>query len=173
MKVPARIAWAVEHLAPAPDATVLELGCGPGVAAALLAERLPDGRLLAVDRSAVAVSRTRERTAAHGERVEVRQAEIADLAAEPARFEAVLAIHVNVFWTDPDGPEAAVVAGLLADDGAVHLVWEGPSPEKAARSAATAAGALERAGLEVEHVEGGSPGAPIRCVVGRRVTMGA
>ena len=56
--VPARIAWAVELLDLRPDDRVLEFGCGPGVAAGLVADRLSVvGRIVAVDRSATAVAR--------------------------------------------------------------------------------------------------------------------
>lgn len=41
----------------------MELGCGPGVAAALVCRQLETGHLLAIDRSAVAVSRTAQRNA--------------------------------------------------------------------------------------------------------------
>jgi protein-L-isoaspartate O-methyltransferase len=53
-RVPERITWAVEQLDLAPTHRVLEFGCGPGVAAALVAERVTEGSLLAIDRSATA-----------------------------------------------------------------------------------------------------------------------
>ncbi|OZM75854.1 class I SAM-dependent methyltransferase [Pseudonocardia sp. MH-G8] len=52
--VPDRIRWAVDVLDPAGADRVLEIGCGPGVAAALVCPRLPAGWMLATDRSAVA-----------------------------------------------------------------------------------------------------------------------
>ena len=49
----ARARWAVAELDPKPDARVLEVGYGPGVAIALMAERLPDGTVVGVDSSDV------------------------------------------------------------------------------------------------------------------------
>ena len=73
--VPDRVRWAVDRLDPAPDARLLEIGCGSGAAAELLCRRLTTGRLLAVDRSPVAVRRTAERNAEH---VRAGRLEIAD-----------------------------------------------------------------------------------------------
>jgi len=38
--VPEHVRWAVERLSPGPDDQLLEIGCGPGVAVALISERL-------------------------------------------------------------------------------------------------------------------------------------
>jgi len=64
-RVPDRLRWAVDVVDPQPDEELLEVGCGPGVAAALVCERLASGRLHAVGRSATAAERTRRRGADH------------------------------------------------------------------------------------------------------------
>lgn len=65
MRVPDRISWAVELLDIAPDDQILEFGCGPGVAVRLVGDRLDTGCITAIDRSATAVQRTRDRNADH------------------------------------------------------------------------------------------------------------
>jgi hypothetical protein len=63
--VPERIRWAVETLDPGPDDHLLEIGCGPGLAITPICERLVCGRIVAIDRSATAISRAERRNAEH------------------------------------------------------------------------------------------------------------
>jgi cyclopropane fatty-acyl-phospholipid synthase-like methyltransferase len=90
-KVPDRIRWAVDLLDVQPDDQILEFGCGPGVAANAVTDRPVGGhgQLLAIDRSAVAIERTRGRNAEHIEagRIAVEQLALADLDTEPDRFD--------------------------------------------------------------------------------------
>jgi len=65
MAVPERVRWAVVQLSPGPDEQLLEIGCGPGVAVVLICERLAGGRIVAIDRSATAISRATQRNAEH------------------------------------------------------------------------------------------------------------
>lgn len=51
MNVPERLRWAVEVLDVDPNDQIMEIGCGHGVAAALICEQLTTGRLVAIDRS--------------------------------------------------------------------------------------------------------------------------
>ena len=63
--VPEHVRWVVETLGVGPDDHLLEIGCGPGVAVALICERLVSGRIVAIDRSATAISRATRRNAEH------------------------------------------------------------------------------------------------------------
>jgi precorrin-6B methylase 2 len=65
MAVPDRIRRAVAALGTRPGEHVLEIGCGPGVAVSLLCAA--GVRVTALDRSPVAVARTRRRNAEHVE----------------------------------------------------------------------------------------------------------
>jgi SAM-dependent methyltransferase len=148
--VPDRIRWAVDVLDPRPSDRLLEIGCGPGVAAQLVCERLGDGgTLLALDRSAVAVRRTGERNAAHvaAGRLEVRQASLADAGLPPAGLDAAFAVNVNVFWTTPATAELAVLAVALRPGGALHLLWGADGPQSGDRVTATVAAGLAAAGF--------------------------
>jgi SAM-dependent methyltransferase len=131
--VPVRLAWAVDLVDPSPGEQILEFGCGPGVAAALVADRLDGGRLVAIDRSATAVERTKARNAEHvrSGRVVVQQVELARLGGSSGAFDKAFAVNVNVFWTSPADAECAVLARVLRSGGLVHLVYGGPPGARA------------------------------------------
>jgi SAM-dependent methyltransferase len=154
MTVPPRIAWALSVVAPAPDDRVVELGCGPGVAAALVCERLTTGHMVAVDRSATAVARTRARNAAHVDagRLTVVQSEVDTLDLPPASATKVFAVNVNLFWTRVPAWELAVLRTILEPGGELFVLYgTGPTGEDrvtpAVSEALRAAGFAEVAAL--------------------------
>ncbi len=111
-----------------PNDHVLEIGCGLGHAIALVCERLTRGTITAIDRSvtqvARAVERNRECVAAGRARIE--HVALAELDPGRQRFDRVLAVNVNVFWTAPAGAFTDV-RRLLAPRGTLHLVYEPPT----------------------------------------------
>ena len=58
-----RLRAVVDALPIEPGSRVLEIGCGPGVAARAVAERLRTGQVLATDRSATAIAQALHRSA--------------------------------------------------------------------------------------------------------------
>lgn len=132
--MPERVAWAVDLLDVQPGDRILELGCGPGVAAALVCERLAAGggagRMTAIDRSPVAVARTRTRNAAclDAGRLTVEHVELARFEAGPETFDKAFALNVNAFWTGAADRELAVLSRVLRRGGVVHLVYGAPEP---------------------------------------------
>lgn len=146
--MPDRITWAVSVVDPAPDERIVELGCGPGVAAALVCARLTTGHLVAVDRSATAVARTSARNAAHVEagRLSVIQSAVDGLALLSASVAKVFSVDVNVFWTRVPDRELAVLHDVLRPGGSLFVLYgNGPTGED--RVTATVAGALGAGGF--------------------------
>ncbi|MEJ2886289.1 class I SAM-dependent methyltransferase [Actinomycetospora aeridis] len=121
MTVPPRLVAAVELVDPAPDARVLEVGCGRGVAAALLVERLSRGHYTGIDRSATASAATAARLP--GARARVHTCALAAFRPEPGAFDLALAVNVNVFWTGAAAGELGVLATALRPGGVLHLVY--------------------------------------------------
>jgi SAM-dependent methyltransferase len=128
--IPDRIRWAVEVVDPRPGERVLEIGCGPGVAAALVCPRLTDGHLTAVDRSAVAVARTRQRNAEHlaSGRLEVVRSELDTLDLQG--MDKAFSVNVNVFWTTGATRELAALHRALRPGGRLYILYgSGPTGE--------------------------------------------
>jgi len=145
--IPARHLWAVRLLDPGPAERVLEAGCGPGVAAGLVCDRLTSGSMLAVDRSATAIARTSARNAAHiaAGRLTTRQASLAEL--DLRGFDAAFTINVNVFWTAPDGPDLRVLARALKPGGRLLVLYGADGPTTGDRITTPIAQSMTAAGL--------------------------
>ena len=156
MSIPERITWAVRPQLPALNAArVLEIGCGSGHALALMATRLTRARIVGIDRSALQVRQARERLRAlpEAQRPQVEKLTLAEAATRwaPAAFDAILAINVNVFWTEPVAALAAMAA-LLAPRGSACLVYEPPAAERLATLRCDLPLLCEQGGLRVHAV---------------------
>jgi SAM-dependent methyltransferase len=116
--MPDRIEAFIASLGIAPDARVLEIGCGHGVAATLICGRLTTGRYTAIDRSETMIHAAARRNQAFVERgiaeFIVVDIETADLGAR--RFDVALAMRVRLFHVERprDGPRAAMAGARRA-----------------------------------------------------------
>jgi predicted TPR repeat methyltransferase len=133
--IPERLVWTVETLAVEPDEHLLEVGCGPGVAVDLVSQKLVDGTITAIDRSATMVARARQRNHAHviAGRARIEQQTLADAdfhqRSWATPFTKVFAVNVNAFWTAP-APSFAAARSALGADATLFLVYEPPSAER-------------------------------------------
>jgi cyclopropane fatty-acyl-phospholipid synthase-like methyltransferase len=119
-----RLRSVVEQLGIRPGDRVLEIGCGHGVAATFVCERLDGGRLTAVDRSPKMIEAAARRNAAH---VEAGRAEflVARLEELDRRFDKVFAVRVGLFHREP-GRAHGLVEPYLAPGGTVFSVFDTP-----------------------------------------------
>ena len=122
-----RLRAVVEQLGLAPGDRVLEIGCGHGVAATLVCERLTTGRLTAVDRSPKMIDAAATRNAAYLEdgRAEFLVRHLEDLDLGARRFDKVFAVRVRLFHTDPDRARS-LVEPWLAPGGGVQAFYDTP-----------------------------------------------
>jgi ubiquinone/menaquinone biosynthesis C-methylase UbiE len=166
-----RLAWAVDALDLRPSDRVLEVGCGHGVAATLVCERLDDGRLTAIDRSpkmiAMAARRNEEHVASGRAVFETAPLEQADFGEE--RFDKVFGVHVAALWQSREA--LAVVRRHLAPEGGLYVIAQGPGWRRAADARGPArrvAAALSDHGFVVdEPLLAELEAAPVMCVVAR------
>ncbi|WP_447728491.1 SAM-dependent methyltransferase [Sphingomonas koreensis] len=135
-KPSARIADFVASLPLEPGMHVLEIGCGPGVAAREICRRIGHGRVIAIDRSATAIRIAAKASRAECEAglLELRQIAIEDfvLADDEPRFDLAFAQRVGAL--DGRHPEAETLAlkrlkGALKPDGLLYI--EGFDPVRA------------------------------------------
>src|SRR5918995_4448614 len=115
-----RLRSIVEQLDLRPDDRVLEIGCGHGVAATYVCERLEGGHLTAIDRSPKMIEAARRRNAAHVEagRAEFLVARLEDLDLGDRRFDKIFAVRVGLFHRDPNCARS-IVEAWLAPGGSV------------------------------------------------------
>jgi SAM-dependent methyltransferase len=122
--------WAASVLPVGPRERVLEVGCGHGVTASLVCERLDgQGRYVGLDRSPKMITAASARNAAHvaAGRATFVASRFADAAAAlgPAStngdaFTTLYAFHVADFWRRPE-PTLGVARSLLAPGGTLVL----------------------------------------------------
>lgn len=118
----------VERLDIRPDDRVLEIGCGHGVAATVVCERLEGGRLTAVDRSPKMIEAATRRNAACIEagKAEFLVVTLEDLDLGDRRFDKVFAVRVGLFHREPDGARS-IVERWLTPGGVVFAFFDEPS----------------------------------------------
>lgn len=125
---------------------MLDIGSGTGasVEAVLEASRATDGAwpasttdaagrpsIVAIDRSATAVARIRERVAdaAASGSVEVVLTPLAGLDPALGPFDAAFGVNINVFWTSAAVPELRALAGAIRPGGRLLVAYGiGPVP---------------------------------------------
>lgn len=125
----ARNRWAVDLLDLTPTDAVIELGCGPGVAIAALADRVTQGTVVGVDHSAVMIQQARRRNAAavRAGRVRLIQTSVEDLHGTGGPFDAALAVNTVGMWPEPVA-RLRSIGELLRPGGKVALVSQPPCP---------------------------------------------
>ena len=111
-KISSRLAAIVDALPLRPGMRVLEIGCGPGVAARAVAPRIGDGYVLAIDRSAKAIHQAIAGSSEEIDagRLEYRCVAIEDFELAKGEKPFDLAFAVRVGALDGRHPEAGAVA---------------------------------------------------------------
>jgi cyclopropane fatty-acyl-phospholipid synthase-like methyltransferase len=122
-----RLRNVVEQLDIRPNERVLEIGCGHGVAATFVCQRLEGGHLTAIHRSAKMVEAAKKRNAASIEagKAEFLVASLEDLDLGQRRFDKIFAVRVGLFHRDPKRARD-IVERWLASGGAVFVFFDEP-----------------------------------------------
>ncbi len=110
-----RLRAIVDSLGLEPGDHVLEIGCGHGVAATFVCERLRGGRLPAVDRSPKMIEAAARRNAAYVDAgtAEFLVAHLEELDLGNRRFDKAFAVRVGLFQREPDRARRLVEPWLV------------------------------------------------------------
>jgi ubiquinone/menaquinone biosynthesis C-methylase UbiE len=123
-----RLRAVVEALDVQPGDRILEVGCGHGVAASFVCERLDGGHLVAVDRSPKMIEAATRRNIEHvrAGRAEFLVAQLESLHLGDRRFDKILAVRVGLFHREPERAHE-LAARWLAPGGTLHAVFDPPT----------------------------------------------
>ena len=123
-----RLRSVVEQLDIRPDDRVLEIGCGHGVAATLVCERLEEGHLSAINHSAKMIQAATRRNGAYLQagRAEFLVATLEDLDLGDRRFDKIFAVRVGLFHRELERARS-LVERWLAPGGALFVFFDSPS----------------------------------------------
>jgi SAM-dependent methyltransferase len=95
--------WGLEHIAVAPDAVILDVGCGGGGTIKILAQSASRGKVYGVDYSEdvlLTAHRVNQALIDQG-RVELRHGSVSDLPFPDDTFDLVTAFETTIFWPSP------------------------------------------------------------------------
>ncbi|MFI0483922.1 class I SAM-dependent methyltransferase [Actinomadura sp. 9N215] len=165
-----RGAWAVSLLDVQPTDRVLEIGFGPGLAIAALAERATQGRVYGIDHSAVMVRQATRRNAAavRSGRVRLTHASVAELPAFDEPLDAIFSVNSVGFWPDP-AERLRALRGLLRPGGRIALVSQprcpGATRDTTTRAAEELQDLLTQAGFVKPRLETLDLDPPVACVL--------
>lgn len=95
--------WGLSHAEPAPDATVLDIGCGGGATLRRLAAMVPQGRLFGMDYSPLSVAETKNfnRKEVAAGRLQVLEASVEKIPFPAASFNLITTVESFYFWPSP------------------------------------------------------------------------
>jgi ubiquinone/menaquinone biosynthesis C-methylase UbiE len=126
--VSGRLERLVARLELRPGDRVLEIGCGHGVAATLVCERLEAGAYTAVDRSPKMIAAAQRRNAEHvaAGRAEFLVGSLEALDLGERRFDVIFAARVGLFRREPERARS-LAQRWLAPGGRLVAEYDAPA----------------------------------------------
>ena len=127
MPVNDRFIWAAEMLDIKPADMVLEIGCGTGILAQLLAAVVSTGQVIAIDKSKAMINSALKRNAAEirKSRLKLLLTDFTATTFNGSSFDKITAFNVNSFLRMPT-TELQLVRKYLKTSGSLYLFYQPP-----------------------------------------------
>ena len=124
-----RLRTIVEAMKIRPGDRILEIGCGHGLAATYICEKLKTGRLVAIDRSKKMIDAAirRNRQYVDSGTAEFHHADVLNFDPGPIRFDKILAVRVALFHRgDAAAAARSHIKAWLTQTGKTCLIYDEP-----------------------------------------------
>lgn len=167
-KIPPRFSWAATIINPQPTDTILEVGCGAGILAELLANSLSAGTLHAVDRSAAMIASAQKRNShlIKKDKINFIVKDYLQVSFPDHHFDKIVAFNVSGFWLKPE-VYLSLIRKHLKPGGKFFLLYQ-PPYDKTKAIAEEVSKVFEAANFKVQKVLfGESKPAPVFCIISR------
>lgn len=123
-----RFTWAIDCMNIRKGAHVAEIGCGDGKALQIICEKVDSVWLFAIDRSAVAISKTKKNLKSL-QQVKIKKSELSAGVFEKKKFDFIFCFNVNFFWTNSESEddEYEEILRSLKPSGKFFLFYQTPN----------------------------------------------
>ena len=127
MSVHKRHIWAAEKLEVQPSDIILEIGCGPGLTASLVARKLQCGELHLLDRSEKSILRALNNTKPYVDKGIVKSiiGTFGEVDLLSAHYDKIYCFNVRLLMED-NPKELSLVKALIGKEGHFYLFFQPP-----------------------------------------------
>ncbi len=161
-----RFSWALSVINPSKNNRILEIGCGTGLLVERITPLLPNGHIIAMDRSESMIKSACKRNKLFIDAgiVQLHVAEYPHASFENHSFDKIIAFNVSAFWEKP-AQILPAIKNHLKPNGSLYLLNQPPF-DKTKALAAKAETALKENNFLVKEViiESFEP-APAFCII--------
>lgn len=127
MAVNERFLWGTGMLNLNPSDNILEIGCGAGLFAEQIANRLITGKIIAIDKSApmIKMATKRNRNLIESGKATFSVADFGKTTFHQSQFDKIIAFNVNFFWKKPE-KELELIRKYLKPEGHLYVFYQAP-----------------------------------------------
>jgi ubiquinone/menaquinone biosynthesis C-methylase UbiE len=147
-----RFLWMIDVLSVRPSDLLLEIGCGSGISAELIARTLTTGKITAIDKSQAMLAKalTRNKKFINDGKVEFIHKDLSSLPVGTGVCDKVFAFNVNLFWTKKDiAKEMRVIESHVKRNGRLYLFYQPPGKDRCKSLSETVAENIKSHGYRI------------------------